>query len=122
MRDHKHFKGPLPVFNLVLTEEMKEIMDKNTPVEAYAKGLLDPEKVQAVEVDLSGFNVSRNVNYESAKHYGYEGTPDRWERVKHKYATDMLEKFGPDHRIDFNNLLIGTDNWFEFPPEHQLES
>ena len=94
-------------------------MRKNTPAEAYANCLLDSEKVQTVEVDLRGFNVSRNVSYESAKHYGYEGTPDRWEHVKLKYATDMLEKFGPAHRIDFNNLLIDADNWFEFPPEHQ---
>ena len=70
-------------------------------------------------LNFSKFNISVQVGYGAAKAHGFKGTPEDWEKAKHDYATHMLDQFGEDHRIDFNNLLISHDNWFDFPPENQ---
>ena len=70
-------------------------------------------------LNFNKFNISVQAGYGAAKAHGFKGSPEEWEKVKHDYASQMLEQFGEDHRIDFNNLLVSHDNWWEFPAEHK---
>lgn len=72
---------------------------------------------RVTEEDFKRFNIGRDVSYETAVAKGHVLSEADWLYVKYAYACAMTVKFGKDVVIDFTNLIVDENNWFEFGPE-----
>lgn len=74
-------------------------------------------KDRVTEEDFKKFNIGRDVSYENAVAKGISLSRADWLYVKYAYACATTTKFGKGAVIDFTDLIVDQNDFFDYGPE-----